>query len=178
MQLNAYDKAAIKNAAKAVTHYAAKKETLLKKQLDLQKEIEGIDKEIDDYSKAVIEKTGHAPLELVRKEGNSWVFIYPDTIIPPTDETKEPEAEQEHQPEKEPKNDPEPEEPKNPETETPKDEVKEHKDNEGKESGDEYDDLPPVDENPEIPEVPEEAAAPAKQQPIAPKAFGGEEFPI
>lgn len=82
MNLNAYDRMAIKNAAKAVSHFMAKKQTLVQKQQDLQSQIDELDNTIVEYSKAVVDKTGYQPLELVEKVGTTWTFKYPDTIIP------------------------------------------------------------------------------------------------
>lgn len=82
MILNSYDRMAIKNAAKACSHFLAKKQTLVAKQEELQKQIDELDKTIAEYGEAVVNKTGYQPLELVEKVGSTWVFKYPDTIIP------------------------------------------------------------------------------------------------
>ena len=96
MILNSYDRMAIKNAAKACSHFNAKKQILVKKQEELQKQIDELDNTIVEYGKAVVEKTGYQPLDLVEKVGTTWVFKYPDTIIPPTEnENKKEEKEEE-----------------------------------------------------------------------------------
>lgn len=87
MVLNAYDRMTIKTAAKAVSHFESKKQTIKKKIEALQKEYDSIQEQVLEYSKAVVEKTGYLPLDLVEKVGNNWVFKYPDTVVPPTQET-------------------------------------------------------------------------------------------
>lgn len=87
MVLNAYDRMTIKTAAKAVSHFESKKQTIKKKIETLQKEYDSIQEQVLEYSKAVVEKTGYLPLDLVEKVGNNWVFKYPDTVVPPTQET-------------------------------------------------------------------------------------------
>ena len=87
MVLNAYDRMTIKTAAKAVSHFESKKQTIKKKIEALQQEYDSIQEQILEYSKAVVEKTGYLPLDLVEKVGNNWVFKYPDTVVPPTQET-------------------------------------------------------------------------------------------
>lgn len=87
MVLNAYDRMTIKTAAKAVSHFESKKQTIKKKIEALQQEYNSIQEQVLEYSKAVVEKTGYLPLDLVEKVGNNWVFKYPDTVVPPTQET-------------------------------------------------------------------------------------------
>lgn len=86
MVLNAYDRMTIKTAAKAVSHFESKKQTIKKKIETLQQEYNSIQEQVLEYSKAVVEKTGYLPLDLVEKVGNNWVFKYPDTVVPPTQE--------------------------------------------------------------------------------------------
>ena len=85
---NAFEKATVKNSAKAVAHYQAKNETIDKKIKDLEAEKEMNSAYIEQYSKPVRELTGgYEPLELCEKVSrgsqNDWVFKYPDTIVPP-----------------------------------------------------------------------------------------------
>ena len=98
MNLNSYDRMAIKNAAKACSHFNTKKQVLVKKQEELQQQINELDNTIAEYSKAVIEKTGFAPLDLVEKVGTTWVFKYPDTLIPTENETEKKEEEEVNSP--------------------------------------------------------------------------------
>ena len=95
---NAFEKATVKNSAKAVAHYQAKNETIDKKIKDLEAEKEMNNAYIEQYSKPVRELTGgYEPLELCEKVSrgsqNDWVFKYPDTIVPTvqakTEEKKE-----------------------------------------------------------------------------------------
>lgn len=91
---NAFEKATVKNSAKAVAHYQAKNETIDKKIKDLEAEKEMNNAYIEQYSAPVRELTGgYEPLELCEKVSrgsqNDWVFKYPTTIIPPVQtETK------------------------------------------------------------------------------------------
>ena len=85
---NAFEKATIKNSAKAVAHYQAKNETIDKKIKDLEAEKEMNNAYIEQYSAPVRELTGgYDPLELCEKVSrgsqNDWVFKYPATIVPP-----------------------------------------------------------------------------------------------
>ena len=85
---NAFEKATVKNSAKAVAHYQAKNETIDKKIKELEAEKEMNNAYIEQYSKPVRELTGgYEPLELCEKVSrgsqNDWVFKYPDTIVPP-----------------------------------------------------------------------------------------------
>ena len=95
---NAFEKATVKNSAKAVAHYQAKNETIDKKIKELEAEKEMNNAYIEQYSKPVRELTGgYEPLELCEKVSrgsqNDWVFKYPDTIVPivqaKTEEKKE-----------------------------------------------------------------------------------------
>lgn len=101
MVLNAYDRMTIKTAAKAVSHFESKKQTIKKKIETLQQEYDSIQEQVLEYSKAVVEKTGYLPLDLVEKIGNNWVFKYPDTVVPPTQETVTEEVVTEEKEEKE-----------------------------------------------------------------------------
>ena len=98
---NAFEKATVKNSAKAVAHYQAKNETIDKKIKDLEAEKEMNNAYIEQYSKPVRELTGgYEPLELCEKVSrgsqNDWVFKYPDTIVPPVqEETREEEKKEE-----------------------------------------------------------------------------------
>ena len=98
---NAFEKATVKNSAKAVAHYQAKNETIDKKIKELEAEKEMNNAYIEQYSKPVRELTGgYEPLELCEKVSrgsqNDWVFKYPDTIVPPVqEETKEEEKREE-----------------------------------------------------------------------------------
>lgn len=103
MVLNAYDRMTIKTAAKAVSHFESKKQTIKKKIETLQQEYDSIQEQVLEYSKAVVEKTGYLPLDLVEKVGNNWVFKYPDTVVPPTQETVTEEVVTEETEEKEEK---------------------------------------------------------------------------
>ena len=106
---NAFEKATVKNSAKAVAHYQAKNETIDKKIKDLEAEKEMNNAYIEQYSKPVRELTGgYEPLELCEKVSrgsqNDWVFKYPDTIVPPvqvevkTEEKKEEEEKEKQTP--------------------------------------------------------------------------------
>ena len=101
---NAFEKATVKNSAKAVAHYQAKNETIDKKIKELEAEKEMNNAYIEQYSKPVRELTGgYDPLELCEKVSrgsqNDWVFKYPDTIVPTvqakTEEKKEEGVEEE-----------------------------------------------------------------------------------
>lgn len=124
---NAFEKATVKNSAKAVAHYQAKNETIDKKIKDLEAEKEMNNAYIEQYSKPVRELTGgYEPLELCEKVSrgsqNDWVFKYPDTIVPTvqakTEEKKE-EEEKEEKEEKSPMLDIQPGEYYIPDTDTP-----------------------------------------------------------
>ena len=107
---NAFEKATVKNSAKAVAHYQAKNETLDKKIKELEAEKEMNNAYIEQYSAPVRELTGgYNPLELCEKVSrgsqNDWVFKYPTTIIPPVQaevETEEKKGEGEKEEKEEP----------------------------------------------------------------------------
>ena len=85
---NAFEKATVKNSAKAVAYYQAKNETIDKKIKELEAEKEMNNAYIEQYSAPVRELTGgYDPLELCEKVSrgsqNDWVFKYPTTIVPP-----------------------------------------------------------------------------------------------
>ena len=103
---NAFEKATVKNSAKAVAHYQAKNETIDKKIKELEAEKDMNNAYIEQYSAPVRELTGgYDPLELCEKVSrgsqNDWVFKYPATIVPPvqteveTEEKKEEEKKEE-----------------------------------------------------------------------------------
>ena len=103
---NAFEKATVKNSAKAVAHYQAKNDTIDKKIKELEAEKEMNNAYIEQYSVPVRELTGgYDPLELCEKVSrgsqNDWVFKYPATIVPPvqaeveTEEKKEKEEKEE-----------------------------------------------------------------------------------
>lgn len=84
---NAFEKATVKNSAKAVAHYQAKNETIDKKIKELEADKEMNNAYIEQYSVPVRELTGgYEPLELCEKVSrgsqNDWVFKYPATIVP------------------------------------------------------------------------------------------------
>lgn len=102
---NAFEKATVKNSAKAVAHYQAKNETIDKKIKELEAEKDMNNAYIEQYSAPVRELTGgYDPLELCervsRGSQNDWVFKYPATIVPPvqagveTEEKREEEKEE------------------------------------------------------------------------------------
>ena len=104
---NAFEKATVKNSAKAVAHYQAKNETIDKKIKELEAEKEMNNAYIEQYSKPVRELTGgYEPLELCEKVSrgsqNDWVFKYPDTIVPIAQEGTKVDEEKEGKKEKEP----------------------------------------------------------------------------
>ena len=107
---NAFEKATVKNSAKAVAHYQAKNETIDKKIKELEAEKEMNNAYIEQYSAPVRELTGgYDPLELCEKVSrgsqNDWVFKYPATIVPPvtTDELIKEDEEKEREEKKEEK---------------------------------------------------------------------------
>ena len=102
---NAFEKATVKNSAKAVAHYQAKNETIDKKIKELEAEKEMNSAYIEQYSKPVRELTGgYEPLELCEKVSrgsqNDWVFKYPDTIVPTVQAKTEEKEEEEKKEEK------------------------------------------------------------------------------
>ena len=124
---NAFEKATVKNSAKAVAHYQAKNETIDKKIKELEAEKEMNNAYIEQYSKPVRELTGgYEPLELCEKVSrgsqNDWVFKYPDTIVPIAQEgtnvDEEKEEKKEEKEEKSPMLDIQPSEYYTPDTDT------------------------------------------------------------
>ena len=124
---NAFEKATVKNSAKAVAHYQAKNETINKKIKELEAEKEMNNAYIEQYSKPVRELTGgYEPLELCEKVSrgsqNDWVFKYPDTIVPIAQEgtnvDEEKEGKKEEKEEKSPMLDIQPSEYYTPDTDT------------------------------------------------------------
>lgn len=90
---DSFQKSTIKNAAKAVAHFQAKKDKLEEQIKQLQVQQIDLDAEISSYENAVMTITGgYKPLELCEKVSrgsqNDWVFKYPDTILPPTSENE------------------------------------------------------------------------------------------
>lgn len=90
---NTYQKAAIKNAAKAVARYNATKDKINEQIAKLESQKEELDQQISEFVDPIVTLTGgYTPMELCEKvaRGNSgqsdWVFKYPDTIVP-VDET-------------------------------------------------------------------------------------------
>lgn len=95
---DSFQKSTIKNAAKAVAHFQAKKDKLEEQIKQLQVQQIDLDTEISSYENAVVTITGgYKPLELCEKVSrgsqNDWVFKYPDTILPPTSENESAEPE-------------------------------------------------------------------------------------
>ena len=87
---NTYQKAAIKNAAKAVARYNATKDKINEQIAKLEAQKEELDQQISEFVDPIVSLTGgYTPMELCEKvaRGNSgqsdWVFKYPDTIVPP-----------------------------------------------------------------------------------------------
>jgi len=99
---NAFEKATIKNSAKAVAHYLAKNEKIQEKINALTEEYNSNLALIEQYSEPVRNLTGYEPSDLCEKVSrgsqNDWVFKYPDTVTPPV-----PNAEPEKKEEKEEK---------------------------------------------------------------------------
>lgn len=97
---NSFEKVTIKNAAKAVAHFQAKKQALFAQIEKLESQVKALDAEIETYEKSVMEITGgFHPLDLCEKvaRGNKsqydWVFKYSNII--PTEEAKEMEPAEE-----------------------------------------------------------------------------------
>lgn len=87
---NAFEKATIKNSAKAVAHYLAKNEKIQGQIEKLQAEQQENLKLVEQYSEPVRSLTGYEPLDLCEKVSrngaqNDWTFKY-STIIPPAPE--------------------------------------------------------------------------------------------
>lgn len=85
---DSFQKSTIKNAAKAVAHFQARKDKLDEQIAGLQAQSAELNEQIETYNKAVTDLTGgYTPLELCEKVArnggsNEWVFKYPETIIP------------------------------------------------------------------------------------------------
>lgn len=86
---NTYQKAAIKNAAKAVARYNATKDKINEQIAKLEAQKQELDQQISEFVDPIIILTGgYTPMELCEKVARSnsgqsdWVFKYPDTIIP------------------------------------------------------------------------------------------------
>lgn len=81
---NAFEKATIKNSAKAVAHYLAKNEKLDEKIKQLEAEKELNNSYIAQYTRPVVDLTGYQPLDLCEKVSRGsqmdWVFKYPNII--------------------------------------------------------------------------------------------------
>ena len=97
---NSFEKVTIKNAAKAVAHFQAKKQALFAQIEKLESQAKSLDAEIETYEKSVMDITGgYHPLDLCEKvaRGNKsqydWIFKYPNII--PTEEAKEMEPAEE-----------------------------------------------------------------------------------
>jgi exonuclease VII small subunit len=87
---NTYQKAAIKNAAKAVARYNATKDKINEQIAKLEAQKQELDQQISEFVDPIVTLTGgYTPMELCEKVARSnsgqsdWVFKYPDTIIPP-----------------------------------------------------------------------------------------------
>lgn len=87
---NTYQKAAIKNAAKAVARYNATKDKINEQIAKLEAQKQELDQQISEFVDPIVTLTGgYTPMELCEKVARSnsgqsdWVFKYPDTIVPP-----------------------------------------------------------------------------------------------
>lgn len=87
---NTYQKAAIKNAAKAVARYNATKDKINDQIAKLEIQKQELDQQILEFVDPIVTLTGgYTPMELCEKVARSnsgqsdWVFKYPDTIVPP-----------------------------------------------------------------------------------------------
>lgn len=87
---NTYQKAAIKNAAKAVARYNATKNKINEQIAKLEAQKQELDQQISEFVDPIVTLTGgYTPMELCEKVARSnsgqsdWVFKYPDTIVPP-----------------------------------------------------------------------------------------------
>lgn len=87
---NTYQKAAIKNAAKAVARYNATKDKINEQIAKLEAQKQELDQQISEFVDPIVALTGgYTPMELCEKVARSnsgqsdWVFKYPDTIVPP-----------------------------------------------------------------------------------------------
>lgn len=88
---NSFEKIAIKNAAKAVAAIRVKQDKVRKEIEKLEAKIAEFDSEIKVFEDSVTSITcGYKPQDLVAKveresgKQSDWVFIYPDTIVPPS----------------------------------------------------------------------------------------------
>ena len=104
---DSFQKSTIKNAAKAVAHFQAKKDKLVAQIQELESIIKTLDNDIKCYEVAVENiAEGYKPQDLCEKVSrgskNDWVFKYPDTILPPTSESTSTEDEEFHEPVVEP----------------------------------------------------------------------------
>jgi chaperonin cofactor prefoldin len=86
---NTYQKAAIKNAAKAVARYNATKDKIDEQIAKLEAQKQELDQQISEFVDPIVTLTGgYTPMELCEKVARSnsgqsdWVFKYPDTIVP------------------------------------------------------------------------------------------------
>lgn len=161
---DSFQKSTIKNAAKAVAHFQARKDKLDEQIAALEAQKAELNAQIETYNKAVTDLTGgYTPLELCEKVSrgsggqNDWVFKYPSTIIPPT-----PEAETQAPVEEETQHEPANEEvaevaaPENPAAEQPADTQPENPEN--NETQEET--YEPSDAGGALPEAPAPAEAP------------------
>ena len=96
---NTYQKAAIKNAAKAVARYYATKDKIDEQIAKLEAQKQELDQQISEFVDPIVTLTGgYTPMELCEKVARSnsgqsdWVFKYPDTIVPPETPVTEPNA--------------------------------------------------------------------------------------
>ena len=94
---NTYQKAAIKNAAKAVARYNATKDKIDEQIAKLEAQKQELDQQISEFVDPIVTLTGgYTPMELCEKVARSnsgqsdWVFKYPDTIVPPETPVTEP----------------------------------------------------------------------------------------
>lgn len=94
---NTYQKAAIKNAAKAVARYNATKYKINEQIAKLEVQKQELDQQISEFVDPIVTLTGgYTPMELCEKVARSnsgqsdWVFKYPDTIVPPETPVTEP----------------------------------------------------------------------------------------
>lgn len=88
---NSFQKVTIKNAAKAVAAIRVKQDKVRKEIEKLEAKIAEFDSEIKVFEDSVTSITcGYKPRDLVAKveresgKQSDWVFIYPDTIVPPS----------------------------------------------------------------------------------------------
>lgn len=94
---NTYQKAAIKNAAKAVARYNATKDKINEQIAKLEAQKQELDQQISEFVDPIVTLTGgYTPMELCEKVARSnsgqsdWVFKYPDTIVPPESSESQP----------------------------------------------------------------------------------------